>query len=64
MGGRRGCGGACPAKGATSASKITTLSIATRSVLGKVRGKAGPLGAGHCAPQEGIDPCAQHESQV
>lgn len=63
MGGRRGWAGTCPVKGATSASKITTLSIATRSVLGKARGMAGPIGAGHCAAQEGIDPCVQHESQ-
>lgn len=64
MGGRRGCGGTCSAKSATSASNITTLSIATRSVSGKARGTAAPIGAGHCVPQEGIDPCVQHVSQV
>jgi hypothetical protein len=63
MGGRRGCGGACSAKGATSASEITTLRAASRSVFGNVRGTAVPMGAGHCAPQEGIEPCEQHESQ-
>jgi hypothetical protein len=42
---------------------MTTLHTAIRSELGNVKGTAAPIGAGHCAAHDGINPCEQHESQ-